>query len=1030
MQRHDNDHRGWPKPDDGSATGPNFWRSLEELTGSEEFLARLQQEFPHAAERWDSPSNRREFLKLMGASLALAGFNGCTGQPVETIVPYAEMPEQLVPGKPMLYATATTLGGFAVGVLAESHMGRPTKIEGNPQHPASLGATDAFAQASVLGLYDPDRSQVVLQAGQLGTWQAFLGALNAEMAGLEATAGAGLRILTETVTSPTLGHQLQALLEKFPQARWHQYEPVNRANVQAGAVMAFGESVETVYDFSRADVILSLDADFLTVGPGRLRYAREFGERRQVGAGGTSGGVAQMSRLYVLESTPTLTGAAADHVLRLMPEQIDAAARFVGARLGVDVDPPSDDELNGIPSDWLDALVDDLNSDRLGEEGNGAAFVVAGLSQPPRVHAWAHAINDALGSVGKTVTYTEPVEARPVDQFADLQSLVAEMRAGAVQALVMLGGNPVFNAPVDLNFADALNHVPFRVHLSRYEDETSVRCQWHIPETHDLESWGDARAYDGTATIIQPLIAPLYGSKSAHEVLAVMLGEPGVSAHDIVKRYWSQRRGEADFDRYWRRALHDGFVRGTRAAARQVSLRETFGEAGAAESAAVKSESSATVDSKGEFSTDAGETDRFHLIFRPDPTIWDGRFANNGWLQELPKPLTKLTWDNAALISPATAERLNLSGGDVVILRGPEHEVRLPVWIVPGHADRSVTVHFGYGRTRVGRVGTGTGANVFALRRSDAFWWESGIEMIKTGRREELAATQNHHLMGGRDLVRAGTLQEFLADPSQPEFAAGEEHGHEGVSLYPEIPYEGYKWGMSVNLSACIGCNACVVACQAENNIPIVGKSGVARQREMHWLRIDHYYEGSASNPRTYHQPVPCMHCEHAPCEPVCPVAATTHSPEGVNEMTYNRCVGTRYCSNNCPYKVRRFNFFDYQATTRELPVLQLLQNPDVTVRSRGVMEKCTYCVQRINAARIEAEVEQRQIRDGEVVTACQSACPTQAIVFGDLNDSSSRVKQLKESPLDYSLLAELNTRPRTTYLAALYNPNPQISRE
>jgi molybdopterin-containing oxidoreductase family iron-sulfur binding subunit len=601
------------------------------------------------------------------------------------------------------------------------------------------------------------------------------------------------------------------------------------------------------------------------------------------------------------------------------------------------------------------------------------------------------------------------------------------MAAGRVELLVIIGGNPVYTAPADLRFAEHLGKVGTRVHLSLYDDETSALCHWHIPEAHYLESWSDTRAYDGTVSIVQPLIAPLYNGKSAHELLAVLIDQPNRSDYDIVREHWQNQHSsgtlptvtQQSFEQFWRTALHEGFIAGTASAAKRLALKTDW----------------MTSDS-GLRTPDSSQS--LEIIFRPDPTIYDGRFANNGWLQELPKPLTKLTWDNAAMVSPATARRLGLSsttgwrGGehgtiytDIVELEYRGRTVRAPIWIVPGHAEDCVTVHLGYGRTQAGKGGTGVGFNAYALRLSDAAWFGPGLTLRKTDERYPLACTQFHHNIEGRDLVRSTSLEEYRQHPA---FA---QEGHESArnpSLYPKDEYPGYAWGMAIDMTTCIGCNACVVACQAENNIPIVGKTEVMHGREMHWLRIDTYHKGDSANPETYYQPLPCMHCENAPCELVCPVAATTHSAEGLNDMVYNRCVGTRYCSNNCPYKVRRFNFFQY--ADWDTPSLKLLRNPDVTVRSRGVMEKCTYCVQRISRARIEAEKAGRPIRDGEIVTACQAACPAQAIVFGNINDPNSRVSQLKAEPRNYGLLAELNTQPRTTYLAAIRNPNREIEEE
>ena len=613
----------------------------------------------------------------------------------------------------------------------------------------------------------------------------------------------------------------------------------------------------------------------------------------------------------------------------------------------------------------------------------------------------AHAINSALGNTGKTVIYTDPLDPNPVDDFESLRELVADMDAGKVEMLVMVGGNPVYNAPADFGFRERLSKVKLRIHLGLYADETSELCQWHIPEAHFLETWTDARAYDGTVTIMQPLIQPLYFGRSLHELLGAFGDTPNQTPYEIVKGYWNRQHPGKDFEDWWRKAVHDGMVPGTVLAAKQVSFKGSSSAAKAAQSSGLE------------------------IVFRPDPHIFDGCFANNGWLQELPKPLTKLTWDNAALVSPATAERNGWQNEDLVELAYRGRTVRAPIWILPGHANDSVTVHLGYGRTSAGRVGNGAGFDAYRLRTSDAPWFGSGLEIRKTGSKYALATTQHHHLTEGRNIVISGTLDEYQKHPGFVREEA--EEPPKELTIYPGYKYEGYAWGMAIDQTACVGCNACVIACQAENNIAVVGKEQVLMMREMHWLRIDTYYKGSADNPETYYQPVPCMHCENAPCELVCPVQATNHSAEGLNDMVYNRCVGTRYCSNNCPYKVRRFNFFLYSDWTT--PSLKLQRNPDVSVRSRGVMEKCSYCVQRINEAKIEAEKDNRRVHDGEIQTACQAVCPTQAIVFGDINDKTSRVAKTKAEPLNYLLLAELNTRPRTTYLAALRNPNPEIEK-
>jgi MoCo/4Fe-4S cofactor protein with predicted Tat translocation signal len=983
-----------------AAQGPQYWRSLEEVAMTEEFQEFLQREFPHQASEWQDGVSRRRFLQLMAASLALAGVSACAPAPAEKIMPYVRAPEEVIPGRPLYYATAMPFSGFALGVLAESHMGRPTKIEGNPQHPASLGATHAFAQGSVLSLYDPDRSQAVTYAGRISSWGTFLGAMTRALDEQRRQEGRGLRILTETVISPTLAHQLQELLGRFPKAKWHQYEPVNHSNAWEGARLAFGTYVEPQYRFDEAAVILSLDADFLSCEPGSVRYAHDFALRRRVWQGQTT-----MNRLYVVESTHSTTGAMADHRLALRPSDMPVFARLMAEQLGAATEAQAEPQASRSPladthDRWLRAVVDDLRAHQ------GVGIVIAGIQQPPVVHALAHAMNHALGNVGRTLFYTDPVAARPVDQMASLRDLVADMEAGLVDLLVILGGNPVYTAPVDLRFAEHLAKVKLRVHLGLYEDETEALCHWHLPEAHFLEAWGDVRAVDGTVTIIQPLIRPLYRGKSVYELMAVLMGELDPAGYQIVRDYWRRYLPAENFDRFWRTALHDGVIAETALSPREVEFQGV--QLAAPQQLSLPSEPPSAMT----------------LIFRPDPTIWDGRFANNGWLQELPKPITKLTWDNAALLSPRTAERLGVNNEDLVELRSQGRVVRAPVWIMPGHADEAVTVTLGYGRWRAGRVGTGMGFNAYALRSSDAPWSATGVEVRKTGARYPLASTQHHHSMEGRHLVRVGTLSQYL---THPEFVHEADHESSPFpSLYPEYSYPSYAWGMAIDLNVCTGCNACVIACQAENNIPIVGKDEVARGREMHWLRIDRYYKGELDTPETYFQPLPCMHCEKAPCEVVCPVAATVHQAEGLNDMIYNRCVGTRYCSNNCPYKVRRFNFFQYADFLTES--LRLAHNPDVTVRSRGVMEKCTYCVQRINTARIDAKKEQRSIRDDELMTACQQACPTGAIIFGNINDAASRVTRMKATSLNYGLLAELNTQPRTTYLAKLKNPNPALT--
>ena len=1060
--------------------GKKYWRSLDELADTPAFREFVSREFPHQAETWDDPVGRRTFMKLMGASLALAGLSGCVFQPPEKIVPYVKQPEETVPGKALFFATAAPLFGPATPVLVRSNEGRPTKIEGNPDHPNNRpsefpkddavqdlrgsSATDIFTQASILGLYDPDRSQTLTFREDIRTWTTFVGEMRSLIDGQRGKQGAGIRFLTESIISPTLGAQINETLQAFPQAKWYQWEPANRDNALEGAKLALGQPVNTIYKFDLAERVLSLDCDFLSAFPGYLRYARDFMTRRRVTESNKD-----MNRLYVIETTPSNTGAKADHTWIVKPSEFEQIARTISSALG------GTSTSGG--GDWQSAVAKDLL------EHKGASIVIAGEQQPPIIHALAHAMNSALGNVGKTVFYTDPIDVNWVNHRESLQNLIKDIKANQVELLVILGGNPAYNTPADLKLDwEFLKNFPnlVRVHLSDYKDETTQICQWHIPRAHYLESWSDTRSYDGTATIIQPLIEPLFDGKTAHELLAVFSNQYDRKPYDIVKQYWQknpgptnqaqgeqaganqaqgQRTGAArqqqqptanvsptanaspaaasvsptasgDFEARWRQALHDGFIPNTAFPTKTVSANLSNQQTPPAQQ----------------------PSSGIEVVFRPDPSIYDGRFANNGWLQELPKPLTKVTWDNAILISPTTAQQLlgiSSNGGSTT---GREHyvtsvdlvddsgrSVRGPVWIMPGQPDNVLTVYLGYGRRLAGRVGNSTDTNLvgfdaYRIRTSDAPWFSNRIQVRKSTEQWVLATTQQHFLLEDpnfsneeRDVLRTQTLEQFL----KGEGEHGAEHPHE--TLYEPELYDtkklgfGYAWGMAIDLNNCVGCNACTIACQSENNIPVVGKEEVTRSREMHWIRVDTYFRGlNVSRPEAIEfMPVPCMHCENAPCEPVCPVHATVHSAEGLNDMVYNRCVGTKYCSNNCPYKVRRFNFFLYNDW--DTPTYQLMRNPDVTVRSRGVMEKCTYCVQRIQAAKIQSELEDRKVVDGEIVTACQAVCPTEAIVFGDINDPNSRVSKLKANERNYGLLDDLNTKPRTSYLSALRNPNPEI---
>lgn len=1038
--------------------GRDYWRSVDEFVDTPEFEEFVRREFPVHAEDWNNSFSRRNFVKLMGATLALAGLSGCVIQPREDIVPFVQSDADILPGKPLFFATAYSIGGYASGLLAKSFDGRPVKLEGNPEHPGSLGSTNVFAQATLLDMYDPDRSQEVLYRGAPKTWQAFVTAIRTAVEENRANGGAGIRFLTPTVTSPTLIDQFRRVSSELPGARWYQYEPINNDNAMAGARLALGSPVNTIYRFDRAARVLSLDADiFSGTNP---RYLADYAAARRYSEDKT-----EINRLYVVETTMSLTGAKADHRIGAKPSQMTEIAKAIATALGVSGAASTYAE----NAEWIAAMARDLAAHR------GSSLVVAGDNQPPAVHALAHAMNAALGNVGQTVVYTDPLSPSERTQIEGLRELIADIDAGRVSMLVIMGGNPVYNTPADLKLTpERLQNIGLRVHLGLHTDETAEHCHWHVPGKHFLESWSDARAYDGTVSIIQPLIEPLYGGKNEHELLQLFFRENFEQRdQDILKAYWqTQNIGQGPsatspapaqpqaspaantaqqqtprpgtsaagtntpaptasvtrtFEDNWRRVVHDGIVPNSALPTRTMSANTAF------------------LSQPAQPAQPAGPLE---ISILPDPCIYDGRFANNGWMQELPKPLNKVTWENVALVSPATAARLGInrgndpdeiSGGergipfvttrgtnmssDLVRLtyQGGEIAKPVPMWITPGQPDDVITIFTGYGRARAGRIGSGIGYNAYDVMRTDAMNFGFG-NITATGTKTEIVSTQIHFNMEGRDLLRV-----FDIDYLQQHPDAGHQEDFYDKSMYPRHEYNGNKWGMTIDLNACVGCNACVIACQAENNIPVVGKAQVERSREMHWLRIDTYYGGdSIENPEGPHfQPVLCMQCELAPCEVVCPVHATVHSAEGLNDMVYNRCVGTRYCSNNCPYKVRRFNFLLYQDW--DTPQYKLMRNPDVTVRSRGVMEKCTYCTQRISVARIEAEKEGRDIRDGEIVTACQAACPTNAFVFGDLNDPNSAVSKSKKDHRDYNLLNELNTQPRTTYLAGLKNQNHEM---
>ncbi len=954
----------------------------------------------------ESGVDRRSFMKLMGGSAALAGLAACTRQPKELIVPYVKAPEEIVPGKPLFYATARMFGGYAQGLMVESHMGRPTKAEGNPLHPASLGATDPFSQASVLDLYDPDRQPGIRKAGIPKDFNSFKQELQAAIAAT--SGGEGLRVLLPHSSSFTEKRLCEKLLENLPQAQIHVYDPVSAENEALGLEKLFGKPMQSVLHVDKADVLLSLDSDFMGWSPARVRYAQDFASRRRIVDG------AARNRFYVVESTYSLTGAAADDRLPLRAGKVEGIARAVASGLGLATSVP---ELNEREAAFVDALVSDLKA------AGKNALVVAGAHQSVAVHAIANLINAQLGAIGTTIDFIEPQLNGPVKVQDDFMNLVRDMHEGKVKVLAMLDVNPVYAAPLTLRFEKALEQVPFSCQLSSHYDETAALCTWALSSTHYLETWNDMAAFDGTRSIAQPLIAPLYESKSLLEILSLIAGEE-MSAFDLVRETWMSATGLADdedgFRIFWRTALHDGFIKGTAAKPWK----------------GLKAKPDVLAEAYRDPQSDFG----LEVVFQPDPRVWDGQYANNPWLQEMPCPVSTLTWDNVIAMSPATAAKYKIRLTDegvqkrtkvrpkvqIIELNVNKRTLQGPVFVIPGHPDDTVTVTLGGGR-RIGKVAKDVGYNAASLRTAAEPWIQQGATVLELNRWHQLALTQDHFPMqaDGRALIREAGLQQYQQVPDFPTQMAHQ--FDRKFTLYPEWDYsKGLQWGMVVDLNTCIGCNACVIACQAENNIPTVGKNEVLNGREMHWIRVDRYFEELDNGETRLHvMPMACVHCENAPCETVCPVGATMHSAEGLNMMVYNRCVGTRYCSNNCPYKVRRFNFYKY--TDEETESIKLQRNPDVTVRLRGVMEKCTYCVQRLNLARIDAKVNDRDFKDGDVITACQQACPTQAISFGNIIDPHSKVAKLKAHGLNYTILEPLNTRARTSYLGKVRNPNQKL---
>jgi len=978
-------------------TGKDYWRSLDELADTPEFRQFLEQEFPQAASEASNGLSRRKFLTLMGASLAMAGLAGCR-KPVEKIVPYVQQPEEVIPGNPLYYATSMPFGNDAFGIVVESNAGRPTKIEGNKLHPSTGGRSSAFMQAEILNLYDPDRSRSVKNNGEDASFDDFLAFWEENYKRLAEANGRGLAVISEPFSSPTLTRILRELKRNLPQAEFVAYQPASDENIRRGIVLADrrGRQLIPDYHFDKAEVILSLDSDFLLTESNPVVAAGRFAAGRRL-----TNDKKTMNRLYAVEPEMTVTGAVADHRLALprsaMSEFINRLVIALQVK-GLDLSfpgSPSKFEKSPIDSKWIEIVAEDLVDHR------GESILIGGRHLSPEDHQWLAVINHALGNGGNTIGYYAAGDGAFSDR-KKLASLVSDMKAGEVDTVIMLGGNPAYNLPGSLDFVSALNRVENSVHLASHVDETSQNVRWHLPRAHFLETWGDTRSREGTAGIIQPLIEPLYEGYGEADILNLIANGKYVSGYELVRATWRDII-KSDFEKTWRKTLHDGRYSGI--AAEPVTI-----------------DNPRKPDSSGESDPYPHSEQTLELTFQVSPTLYDGRYANNGWMQELPHPITRITWDNTANISPATARALGVGNGDIIEVHVSGQSLTLPVWIVPGQAVYTIAIELGYGRTAAGRVGNGVGQNAF-LMMPEGRGYVSSVSIAKTGRKMVMASTQDHGAMEGRPIIREADLEEYK---KHPEFAREMVEHPPLKNIYPEHDYSrGYQWGMTIDLTACIGCNACTVACQSENNIPVVGKQRVREGREMHWIRVDRYFTGEVENPGVAFMPVACQHCENAPCESVCPVAATVHDSEGLNVMTYNRCIGTRYCSNNCPYKVRRFNFFNY---SKDLPeIVRLAMNPDVSMRSRGVMEKCTFCTQRLTRAKIRAKQEGRKVTDDEIATACQQACPTDAIRFGNINDPGSGVSTAKKQDRGYALLAELNLRPRNTFMSRIKNPNPKL---
>ncbi|SMO55926.1 TAT-variant-translocated molybdopterin oxidoreductase [Fodinibius sediminis] len=1010
---------------------PNYWKSLGELAKNEEYQKFVEREFPENATELNDQVSRRSFLRVMGASIALAGFAACR-RPVQKIMPYSDMPEEVTPGKPLYYASAMPFQDALTGIVVENHEGRPGKIEGNHLHPASSGNTSIFGQASILNMYDPDRSRYVRKDGERSSVSAFTKFCSNHFSDTEQN----VAFISEANSSPTFNKLREEALSQFPNAQWVTYEPFGEDNALEGANIAFDQRLRTFNQFDQANVIVAFDDDFLNPAADKnsVENTRRFTEGRDIESPEDG-----MSRFYAIESTFSLTGSNADNRLRLKSGDIGLFIYALAAELSNSVSGLS--AFSGVSNrfsdhEWIPVLAEELLENR------GESVLTVGRDHQPELHATVAAINTALGNTGQSVTYHEVPHFSDQNDQEAFVNLVEELNNGTIDTVVLVGTNPAFTAPADLNFADALSQAGQVIHLSDYYDETSKLANWHLNRAHFLEAWGDGSSYTGTPSIIQPQIEPLYSGISEIEFLDTILTGQQSDGYELVQQTW-QAYYSSDFQSEWKQALHDGIAGNETFPVVSVSISNDFNTAAA------------------DFASNASPSEGLELVIRADSTVFDGRYANNGWLQELPKPMTKITWDNVALMSKKTADELGIKAAglgesevEVLSVTVDGTTIEIPAWVQPGHADDSITVTVGYGREGFGRVANKMGVDTYPLRTTNNMHFADGISVEKTGKMYEIACTQDHNTMEGRSLLRYATLQEYRENPDfstyessydaeMPGVAYAEETTGDSdpLSIFDaideqEYPEEEPQWGMTIDLNACTGCGVCTMACNAENNIPVIGKREVSRGREMHWIRNDRYFDGDVNDPKALHQPVPCMHCELAPCEQVCPVAATTHSDDGMNQMTYNRCIGTRYCANNCPYKVRRFNFFNYTKeflTSGDDPeIVQMAMNPEVTVRFRGVMEKCTYCVQRVNRAKIQRSIatngQSKKPVDGSVETACQQACPADAIYFGDLTDPDSQVVQTKRNNRNYLLLEEVNTRPRTSYLAQIRNPNPKLA--